>query len=432
MMGRLQSVIGQQTILDLSLPGSHDSLTYDLSTTVSDGGYDDSNDLSKFLHGASQFGLVPSRWIRKQAKTQILDITGQLNNGIRFIDFRTMYTSTLFTHKDWYSLHFVQSKRKALEYFKEIRVWLDAHPSEVVVIWISRHGSQCTFGNDQYPGVSISEKQKYWKAIQSVFSGLLLDTVQSPLNETSLTTLIQRNQRVIVYASDYEQLTGKSQYAMDACKIDDRDPPSVDEEKSTYQETMKILSNSKTILKEDKAQNRFFLMSLASSGARQYLKYSFLYSHFPLFKTNRKSCAATFKIPGMTDWCPLTLLDMNRLANYYNQFTLDLAVTCDLDFPNAIYLDGLYEDGTILTGLASGSKNISKDTKFAYADSLLLMNVRRGCQKSSHPECESLLSMLAQRRAMYPAQLLNDPSHGRLDNWPVENAGCPNLIFSND
>ena len=54
-MGSLNDVIGNLTILDLSLPGTHDSLTYDLSTTISDGGIDDYPELSK----------VRERWIHR-------------------------------------------------------------------------------------------------------------------------------------------------------------------------------------------------------------------------------------------------------------------------------------------------------------------------------------------------------------------------------
>lgn len=36
-MGSLMPVIGNLSLLDISLPGTHDSMTFDLSTTVSDG-----------------------------------------------------------------------------------------------------------------------------------------------------------------------------------------------------------------------------------------------------------------------------------------------------------------------------------------------------------------------------------------------------------
>ena len=49
-----------------------------------------------------------------------------LNGGIRFIDFRMMYTQgpgRAIGEKDWYCLHGCESQRKATEYLKQIRSW---------------------------------------------------------------------------------------------------------------------------------------------------------------------------------------------------------------------------------------------------------------------------------------------------------------------
>lgn len=49
-MGELLPVIEDLTLLDLSLPGTHDTLTHDLSTRVSEGGMDDALILAEVLH----------------------------------------------------------------------------------------------------------------------------------------------------------------------------------------------------------------------------------------------------------------------------------------------------------------------------------------------------------------------------------------------
>jgi hypothetical protein len=49
-MGNTMSVLGNLALLDLSLPGTHDTMTYDLSDIVSDGGIDDHDELAKILH----------------------------------------------------------------------------------------------------------------------------------------------------------------------------------------------------------------------------------------------------------------------------------------------------------------------------------------------------------------------------------------------
>ena len=126
-------------------------------------------------------------------------MTAQLDAGIRFIDFRIMFTAkpnTVNKDKDWYCLHGCQTYHTALSYLKEVsgsgsgsgsgggsgfvfhnmtvlphrllskvplaltayacpdariasrlppfvlqaRAWLDAHPKEIVTFWASRHG----------------------------------------------------------------------------------------------------------------------------------------------------------------------------------------------------------------------------------------------------------------------------------------------------
>lgn len=94
---------------------------------------------------------------------QGLNITQQLDSGIRFIDFRIMYTagpntseslhgvipnrSALtalpradYTDYDWYCMHFGETNHKAVTYLEAIRDWLQAHPTEIVMIWFSKHG----------------------------------------------------------------------------------------------------------------------------------------------------------------------------------------------------------------------------------------------------------------------------------------------------
>ena len=95
-----------------------------------------------------------------QAKTQGLSLIDQLNNGMRFLDMRIMLTEgenditfkTNFNFKNgdtqyqkekqtWRGLHMLQTKNTVETYFKQVRGWLDAHPSEVVVMWLTRHGN---------------------------------------------------------------------------------------------------------------------------------------------------------------------------------------------------------------------------------------------------------------------------------------------------
>mmetsp|Transcript_1194 Transcript_1194/g.2773 ORF Transcript_1194/g.2773 Transcript_1194/m.2773 type:complete len:334 (+) Transcript_1194:81-1082(+) len=84
---------GNLTILDICLPGTHDTLSYDLSLEISDDGLDMYTRLDSILHyfsgGAVQ--LLPGdieSFLRDQSMTQRLDVTAQLNGGVRFLDVR--------------------------------------------------------------------------------------------------------------------------------------------------------------------------------------------------------------------------------------------------------------------------------------------------------------------------------------------------------
>ena len=195
---------GDLSILDLSLPGSHDTLSYDLSTETSDGGIDDSLVLAEILHTFSS--IIPNSiedYIRQQAQTQALSITAQLDNGVRFFDIRLMYQYSDSISKDWFSLHFMKSNFPSTKYFREIKTWLDDHPKELVVLWLSKHGNECATGEDQFPKTPVAVKQAFWGEIVDIFSSLLVDVSSMPIHTTKLSTLVASNRRVVIYASDY-------------------------------------------------------------------------------------------------------------------------------------------------------------------------------------------------------------------------------------
>ena len=109
-------------------------------------------------------------------QTQGLNMTQQLENGIRFIDFRIMYTarpSTPNSDKDWYCLHGCQTEHTAITYLKEARAFLDAHPKEILTFWASRHGDNRPEGTDQYPDTTPAIRQAFFHQVEAVFEGLL-------------------------------------------------------------------------------------------------------------------------------------------------------------------------------------------------------------------------------------------------------------------
>jgi len=303
----------------------------------------------------------------------------------------------------------------------QIRAWLDSHPQEIVVLWLSKHGNPCATGDDQYPSVSVDTKRAFWSQIQQVMGDLLVNHQKYPLNSTTIADLISHNQRVVIYASDYVEFSNSSPFALDGCLIDNSLCSGVEKEPDCYKCHMNYFRDASKILAKDKAMNKFFLVSMASSGSGEELWYSFLATYLPFDRAiNIEKCAVSFGIPGMNSWCPPQLQDISQLANYYNQLPLEAAFLNQWDFPNAIYLDALDKDGTIRTGTKLFPGMEHEVTSYAYATTLLLRNLRRGCGSSQDGECGTLRMVLGGMRAQYPIQRWDDVEHGRLINWPVE------------
>lgn len=214
-------LLNDTRIIDLALPGSHDSLSYDLSLTVSDDGIDNLTRLAALLHALSggALKLLPGdleEFFRMQGKTQQLTLSQQLDNGIRFLDVRIMWEPD---KKEWYSIHFMQSKLPAEDYLRQIRAWLDAHPHEVIVIWLSKHGSPTATGQSQYPGVTPAQKHQFWDKYCHIFDGLLQHANETSIFTTPLSDMIEKNHRIVSYVSDYAEFTQLSPLALDAANI---------------------------------------------------------------------------------------------------------------------------------------------------------------------------------------------------------------------
>ena len=92
-MGHLLPVLGNETVMDLGLPGTHDTLTYDLSETVAQNANDLPSWLSWLLHTFHSADGFVGRFIRGEAQTQNFDVTQQLEAGMRFLDIRFVYSA---------------------------------------------------------------------------------------------------------------------------------------------------------------------------------------------------------------------------------------------------------------------------------------------------------------------------------------------------
>jgi len=110
-MGHIMTAIENHTILDLSLPGTHDTMTYDLDTVVSDGGIDGADSLSDLLqYITDHYPDAPLDYVLKTTRdlaiTQMLNVTTQLNTvRLTFPYFHESHTHT-HTHTHYRAFDF--------------------------------------------------------------------------------------------------------------------------------------------------------------------------------------------------------------------------------------------------------------------------------------------------------------------------------------
>jgi hypothetical protein len=429
----LNPLINKATLLELSLPGAHDALTNDLSTTIAD----DANDLEPWeayvLHDLRNFADIGS-FIRYQATSQGLTLTRLLDAGIRFIDFRVTYSSSdnkdSGIKEDFYGLHLVETKETSLTSLKEIKDWVTQHPQEIIVVWISRHGSTC---ETTYPNVSDMIKQSFWNRIEEIFGDLLIDSKYDTLNKTTIEEYLRNNRRVLIYVSDGQDpsgFTGGSSKAFNGCSIDNHTGNDFSQIKTTSQNLLEEFAQAHSTIQNDSNQSKFYLQSLAASSPDFQIKAAAELEYIPFDHSQiSSSCAQGFNIPGMVTWCPQYLMDMSLLLNYYIQDVLEISYNEGYDFPNALYVDAVDQNGLIRTGTQkfghiypSTKSHLRGATSFqttgyAYVATIAGWNARKQCSRSFLSQtlpCQEILEQIERIRRKNPVNKWNDPQTGRL------------------
>lgn len=110
----------------LIMPGSHDSGTYAFNSRSKIG---DDNSLPLELNKIPGVGFAISRY----AKTQNLNLTQQLEAGVRYLDFRVLRENTKSGASQFYLIHGL--KGNTLEHsLDEVLQFCKSHPGEKIII----------------------------------------------------------------------------------------------------------------------------------------------------------------------------------------------------------------------------------------------------------------------------------------------------------
>eukprot|EP00435_Cladocopium_sp_Y103_P049052 s321_g14.t1 len=418
-MGLMLPVIGHKTLWELCLPGTHDTLTYDLSDRPAIG---DSIPYIGLLEGDH----FPSRYLRnkvseevivKVSKCQTIDVEGQLRGGIRFMDFRVIYS-----RGRWMGVHGLETQSGASQYLQQICRWLHQHPQEIVVLWLSRHGNEHRTGSEQYPNTSVEVKQSFFHEILGIFDGLVVDREETPLETTAIRSLVERNKRLVLICSDWEQFTGCSSKALDAAVIENHLPGGFDDPVVGPLQEFCDLSNGSNGSPEE--QSKYHIVSLANAADEVAVKRQIMQT---LSGNLLKLLDTKMISPGKSkfDYVPelvelLWRLDHSaRFTNYHAQIVLE-TVWSRCHLPQAIYIDMVTDTGGI---------EIGDGCEFGYVDTILAYNVLHGriappdsagdAGDDAEKAKKAMLAAMLCRKSLRPLCRWEDRWKGRSRGWPL-------------
>jgi hypothetical protein len=127
-MADMASLIGTRSLKDVVIPGTHDSGTYAITATS---GIAPEQDIPQWVNAVYTLGLpglVAGQVIAGWAKTQPLDIAGQLAAGIRYFDIRVVLSNGTY-----YMCHSMYSA-PIDDLISAVNAFIRQNPKEVVIL----------------------------------------------------------------------------------------------------------------------------------------------------------------------------------------------------------------------------------------------------------------------------------------------------------
>lgn len=179
-MGNHLSKLGNKSLKQITLPGTHDSGAYNLTDTLMP---DAESDTIEHLVWLAEHLLTPvGDIIRDWSVSQDRSFYQQLQGGIRYLDVRAGWDNSTHT---WRAFH-LQIGNNILDLMTEVRLFLDSHPKEIVILEVSHL--------DGYP--TKNDILLLELMLENIFHNLLIPTSISL--DITINTLLSKNYRVLV------------------------------------------------------------------------------------------------------------------------------------------------------------------------------------------------------------------------------------------
>lgn len=170
--------IGNSTLLDLTLPGTHDSGAYELYDEFGPGTNPKLNELVEI---ANKYGIPAFQLVKAWALAQNLTFYEQMMVGVRYFDLRCCFDVNT---NQFRTCHMILGN-PVQTLLNDVRRFMDEHPTEIVFIESSH-----------YDGSSLENVTGLAEMFLTTFDGLLYprsDNFQSTISE-----MIAKNWRVLV------------------------------------------------------------------------------------------------------------------------------------------------------------------------------------------------------------------------------------------
>eukprot|EP00980_Cylindrotheca_fusiformis_P018460 scaffold6103_cov116-Cylindrotheca_fusiformis.AAC.6 len=177
-------------LLDITLPGTHNSAAYDLTTD------ENLNDPEYSIVESGTFDISVdflSAWTCGYAITQSLSISEQLQAGARYLDLRIDYDSATST---WRGFHFLFGLEMTV-LLNQISTFAKANPKEIIVI---------EFGPIYNPEVTDEQREDYKRKITNTFAGNLIPTT-TDLSNVTIGSLQEAGTNIMAVVTD-DQVAG--------------------------------------------------------------------------------------------------------------------------------------------------------------------------------------------------------------------------------
>jgi hypothetical protein len=178
-------------LLDITLPGTHNSAAYDLATDLNE------NDPDYATVEDGTFSIPEdfiSQWICGYALTQSLSLSEQLQAGVRYLDIRIDYDSAT---SSWRGYHFLFGLQMTV-LLEQIATFAKDHPKEIILV---------EFGTIYNPDVTAEQKADYQSKITNTFAGNLIPT-STDLNTVTIGSLQEAGTNLLAVVRDDEVVNG--------------------------------------------------------------------------------------------------------------------------------------------------------------------------------------------------------------------------------